>query len=78
MNYHSDEWIMDRLQEHYEEALTIFPKDKTISICNTVRDCNKIFYNFVIGKALDSLIIGIISFILISHFMIWETDKECR
>ena len=30
MNYHSDEWIMDRLQEHYEEALTIFPKDKNI------------------------------------------------
>ena len=25
MNYHSDEWIKQRLQEHYEEALTIFP-----------------------------------------------------
>ena len=24
------------------------------------------------------VVIGIISFILISHFMIWETDKECR
>ena len=32
MNYHSDEWIMDRLQEHYEEALTIFPKDKILGI----------------------------------------------
>lgn len=32
MNYHSDEWIMERLQEHYEEALTIFPKDKILGI----------------------------------------------
>ena len=32
MNYHSDSWIMDRLQEHYQEALTIFPKDKILSI----------------------------------------------
>ena len=32
MNYHSDEWIMDRLREHYEEALTIFPQDKILGI----------------------------------------------
>lgn len=32
MNYHSDEYIMERLQEHYEEALTIFPKDKILGI----------------------------------------------
>lgn len=32
MNYHSDKWIMDRLQEHYQEALTIFPKDKILGI----------------------------------------------
>ena len=32
MNHHSDEWIMERLQEHYEEALTIFPKDKILGI----------------------------------------------
>ena len=32
MNYHSDEWIMDRLSEHYQEALTIFPKDKILGI----------------------------------------------
>lgn len=32
MNYHSDEWIMERLQEHYNEALTIFPKDKILGI----------------------------------------------
>lgn len=32
MNFHSDEWIMERLKEHYEEALTIFPKDKILGI----------------------------------------------
>ena len=32
MNYHSDKWIMDKLQEHYEEAMTIFPKDKILGI----------------------------------------------
>lgn len=32
MNFHSDEWIYARLNEHYEEALTIFPKDKILGI----------------------------------------------
>lgn len=32
MNFHSDEWIMKRLNEHYQEALTIFPKDKILGI----------------------------------------------
>ena len=32
MNFHSDKWIMDRLREHYEEALTIFPRDKILGI----------------------------------------------
>lgn len=32
MNYHSDKWIMERLNEHYQEALTIFPKDKILGI----------------------------------------------
>jgi hypothetical protein len=32
MNFHSDEWIMERLHEHYQEALTIFPKDKILGI----------------------------------------------
>lgn len=32
MNYHSDKWINDRLREHYEEALTIFPRDKILGI----------------------------------------------
>ena len=32
MNFHSDEWVMNRLKGHYEEALTIFPKDKILAI----------------------------------------------
>ena len=32
MNFHSDEWVMDKLTEHYNEALTIFPKDKILGI----------------------------------------------
>ena len=44
----------------------ILPKQKATTLCRTVSDCNKIFYNFVIGKALDSLIIGIITFVSMS------------
>ena len=32
MNYHSDEWIMQRLQEHYNEALEYFPEDRIVGI----------------------------------------------
>lgn len=32
MNYHSDEWIIDRVSEHYEEALTYFSKDRVLGI----------------------------------------------
>ena len=32
MNYHSDEWIMERLQEHYNEALEYFPEDRIVGI----------------------------------------------
>lgn len=32
MNFHSDEWIMDRVREHYNEALEYFPKDKIVGI----------------------------------------------
>ena len=31
-NYHSDEWIMERVHEHWEEALTLFPKDRIVGI----------------------------------------------
>ena len=32
MNFHSDVYIMEGLKEHYQEALTIFPKDKILGI----------------------------------------------
>lgn len=32
MNYHSDEWIMDKVQEHYNEALELYPADRIIGI----------------------------------------------
>jgi predicted nucleotidyltransferase len=32
MNYHSNEWIMDRVQEHYNEALTIVPEDRIVCL----------------------------------------------
>ena len=31
-NYHSDEWIMERVHEHWLEALTLFPKDRIVGI----------------------------------------------
>lgn len=63
--------IMDRhlmIKNACRVVYAIFPKNNTVSICNTIRDCNQIFYNFVIGKALDSLIIGIITFLAMSVF----------
>lgn len=32
MNYHSDQWIMDRVQEHYNEALEYFPEDRIVCL----------------------------------------------
>lgn len=32
MNYHSDEYIMDRVREHYNEALEYFPEDRIVGI----------------------------------------------
>ena len=32
MNYHSDKWIMERVQEHYNEALEHFPEDRIVGI----------------------------------------------
>lgn len=32
MNYHNDKWIMERLQEHYQEALQYFPEDRIVGI----------------------------------------------
>lgn len=32
MNFHSDEWIMDRVREHYNEALEYFPEDRIVGV----------------------------------------------
>lgn len=32
MNYHSDEWIHDRLQEHWQDVLKFFPEERIIGI----------------------------------------------
>lgn len=32
MNFHSDEWIMDRVLEHYNEALEYFPEDRIVCL----------------------------------------------
>lgn len=31
-NFHSDEWIMNKMKEHYEEALKYFPEDRIVGI----------------------------------------------
>lgn len=32
MNYHSDSWIMEKIGEHYQEALQFFPEDRIVGI----------------------------------------------
>lgn len=31
-NYHSDEWIMEQVNRHYQEALTLFPEDRIVGV----------------------------------------------
>lgn len=47
-------------------VFAILPKKKAESFCQTCKECNGIFSGFVIGKSIDSLIIGIICFIAMS------------
>ena len=32
MNYHSDEWIINGVKRHYEEALKLFPADRIVGV----------------------------------------------
>ena len=32
MNYHDDKWIMEKVQEHYDEALVQFPKERIVCV----------------------------------------------
>ena len=31
-NFHSDEWIMEQLNRHYQKALTLFPEDRIVGV----------------------------------------------
>lgn len=31
-NFHSDEWIMEQLNRHYQEVLTLFPEDRIVGV----------------------------------------------
>lgn len=31
-NFHSDEWIMEQMNRHYQEALTLFPEDRIVGV----------------------------------------------
>lgn len=33
MNYHTDEWIMEQLNRHYEEALKLYPEERIVCLC---------------------------------------------
>lgn len=45
-----------------------FPQKRIPYVVDTMKECNEIFGGFVIGKAIDSLIIGILCFILMNIF----------
>lgn len=49
-------------------VFAFFPIPFTNSFMKTLSECNKIFGSFIIGKSIDSLIIGIICFILMNIF----------
>ncbi len=59
--------LADKNSLNYNAKRTIFSilsREKALSFLQTVRECNSIFSKFIIGKSIDSLIIGIICFIL--------------
>ncbi len=46
----------------------VFPSKSATVVLNVLHECNKIFSGFIYGKALDSLIIGILCFICMKIF----------
>lgn len=46
----------------------LLPETRYVSMMNTLADCNQIFGGFIIGKLIDSLIIGTICLIILSVF----------
>lgn len=58
-------WGKDRLLNSIKRIIyAIWSKENAVKILRTTRECNRIFSQYIIGKALDSLIIGILCFIL--------------
>lgn len=47
-------------------VFSIFSKETAMDLLQTLRECNTIFSKFIIGKSIDSLIIGIICFIVMN------------
>lgn len=62
----SDKKILIRNFKRFIYAF--LPVNITNSFMNTLSECNKIFSSFIIGKSIDSLIIGIMCFILMRIF----------
>lgn len=47
-------------------SYSILPVKKAAPFINTARECGQIFFGFIIGKSIDSLIIGVITFIVLT------------
>jgi predicted PurR-regulated permease PerM len=45
---------------------SILPAKKASAFINTSRECGQIFFGFIIGKTIDSIIIGILTFIILA------------
>ncbi|MCR5432459.1 MAG: AI-2E family transporter [Lachnospiraceae bacterium] len=45
---------------------SVLPVEKAKAFISTSRDCGQIFFGFIIGKTIDSLIIGIITFVILT------------
>lgn len=48
----------------------VFKKDKATAFLKTLSECNNIFSGFIVGKFIDSVIIGILCFIVCSIFRV--------
>lgn len=57
------------LSHHFKKLIyVIVPTEKIASLMQTLGECNQIFVSFIVGKIIDSLIIGAITLILLSVF----------
>lgn len=58
----------DSLKASHKLIVSILPSKQAVNFINLLKESNYIFLNFVLGKLLDSLIIGIICFVGLSIF----------